>query len=287
MKRRFLATILGVSLAFCLTGCSCRHEWTSATCTAPKTCSSCGLTEGATLEHPWTEATCAQPKTCTGCGLTEGTKLTHTFGEEEHSKSDYVTATAIYTKTCSGCGIQSHHRNEALETFTDGKTFLMTPEEFTGRLSVMLREMQYILGEDQYFAALYHDTDADTFKLYIAKTDTDGETQIVGEFDLYDPEGNLLLPEQKDDANTLYKVHGTMQNKDSALLAALALWSTGDPADTLKDKALRFAKLNALSFQKMDVHKEINMYSLPWSRDISIKVSSKDASFYELTLKVQ
>ena len=32
------------------------HNWTDATCTAPKTCSTCGVTEGVALDHVWTNA---------------------------------------------------------------------------------------------------------------------------------------------------------------------------------------------------------------------------------------
>ncbi len=49
------------------------HSWEDATCTAPKTCLSCGEVSGNALGHTWTEATYANPKTCTQCGITEGT----------------------------------------------------------------------------------------------------------------------------------------------------------------------------------------------------------------------
>ncbi len=32
------------------------HDWTDATCTSPKTCSTCGVTEGVALDHVWTNA---------------------------------------------------------------------------------------------------------------------------------------------------------------------------------------------------------------------------------------
>lgn len=56
-----------------------KHEWLSATCTAPKTCSTCGKTEGEPLGHSWTSATCTAPKTCSTCGLTEGEPRAHTY----------------------------------------------------------------------------------------------------------------------------------------------------------------------------------------------------------------
>ena len=50
------------------------HSFSSATCTAPKTCS-CGATEGEANGHNWKDATYTSPKTCTVCGTTVGTPL--------------------------------------------------------------------------------------------------------------------------------------------------------------------------------------------------------------------
>ena len=62
----------------CLIGCDwftqpCEHEWTDATCTAPKTCSLCGATDGEAIGH--TEETVAgKAATCTEAGMTDGKK---------------------------------------------------------------------------------------------------------------------------------------------------------------------------------------------------------------------
>ena len=55
------------------------HSWVDATCTAPKTCTQCGATEGSVTSHNWSEATCAAPKTCSICGATEGNPAEHTL----------------------------------------------------------------------------------------------------------------------------------------------------------------------------------------------------------------
>ena len=96
------------------------HTWTDATCTAPKTCSVCNVTEGSALGHTggsatcteapvcsacgqtygkanghsWAGATCEAPKTCSACGTTEGKALGH----------DYSEATCTTAATCSKCG---------------------------------------------------------------------------------------------------------------------------------------------------------------------------------------
>ena len=55
------------------------HSWQDATCTIPKTCTSCGQTSGSALGHQWREATHQYPKTCTVCGTTEGTSLSQNW----------------------------------------------------------------------------------------------------------------------------------------------------------------------------------------------------------------
>lgn len=62
---------------FTLAGCGHTHEFADATCTAAKTCTECGETEGEPLGHNWKEADCENPKTCTRCGETEGKAISH------------------------------------------------------------------------------------------------------------------------------------------------------------------------------------------------------------------
>ena len=73
----------------------CQHKWTAATCTSPKTCSLCQVTEGAALGHSWTDATCTAPKICSVCKLTEGVALGHSWKD----------ATCTEAKTCSVCKV--------------------------------------------------------------------------------------------------------------------------------------------------------------------------------------
>lgn len=50
MKRLF-AMLLVLTMAVSMVGCGCNHQWQDATCQAPKTCTSCGETEGIVAEH--------------------------------------------------------------------------------------------------------------------------------------------------------------------------------------------------------------------------------------------
>lgn len=47
----------------------CKHTWKGATCTAPKTCTKCGIAEGGMLGHNWKTAVFPTPATCSACGV--------------------------------------------------------------------------------------------------------------------------------------------------------------------------------------------------------------------------
>ena len=72
----------------------CQHDWFDATCTEPKTCKTCGATEGEPAGHDWNAATCTAAKTCKACGTTEG----------EPNGHDWTDADCDTPKTCSVCG---------------------------------------------------------------------------------------------------------------------------------------------------------------------------------------
>lgn len=103
MKKRILFTAIATFCALLLTACGCSHEWTNATCDAPKTCTLCGKTQGDAGAHAWQDATCAAPRTCTNCGETQGEAMEHSWEE----------ATCAAPRTCAVCsategGIAEH-----------------------------------------------------------------------------------------------------------------------------------------------------------------------------------
>ena len=77
-----------------MSGCCLVHDWKDATCDTPKTCKTCGKTEGEALGHDFYDATCVLPKTCKVCGMETGEPLGHSFKE----------ATCQVLKTCTVCG---------------------------------------------------------------------------------------------------------------------------------------------------------------------------------------
>ena len=77
------------------------HSWSDATCTTPKTCTTCGVTEGEANGHNWADATCTAPKTCTTCGATEGEANGHAWAD----------ADCDTPKTCTTCGATEGEAN--------------------------------------------------------------------------------------------------------------------------------------------------------------------------------
>lgn len=69
------------------------HTWVDATCTEPRTCASCGETEGEPSGHKWTGGDCTTPEVCSVCGE-EGQKGEHTW----------TAATCTEMEHCSVCG---------------------------------------------------------------------------------------------------------------------------------------------------------------------------------------
>ena len=63
----------------------CTHQWSSATCTLPKTCTKCGATDGAAQGHKWQNATCQQAKKCSTCGTTEGSVGNHADANSDNA----------------------------------------------------------------------------------------------------------------------------------------------------------------------------------------------------------
>ena len=89
----------------------CEHEWTEATCTAPKTCTKCNATEGEAAAHDWAAATCTAPKTCKTCNETEGAPNGHTE----------VTIPAV-APTCTSTGLTEGKKCSVCNTVTKEQT---------------------------------------------------------------------------------------------------------------------------------------------------------------------
>lgn len=139
-KRVAIAAVAVVVAIFCLPmlfpQLFCTHKlWANATCTSPRTCKSCGKTEGEPLGHEWEEATCTTPKTCQRCGRTEGKSLGHQPGSWT-KEVDYIDATSKEIQECERCGEVVDTRNEKeFTSFVGDGVFSISPKGFIERLN--------------------------------------------------------------------------------------------------------------------------------------------------------
>lgn len=116
--KKFICLIIAITFCLSLTACGgCKHEWR--------------------------EANCTHPKTCLKCGKHSGEALGHDVGEWELVETDYRWGVNTYTKSCLRCGKVLDTKREDLESLHDGKGFLLTPEEFSERLSFCFNEFEY------------------------------------------------------------------------------------------------------------------------------------------------
>ena len=80
----FVLCCIAICLTFTLTGCflftkDCDHAYDNA-CDA--SCNECGETREVSA-HTYSDATCTASKTCTVCGATDGTALGHTAAKDD------------------------------------------------------------------------------------------------------------------------------------------------------------------------------------------------------------
>ena len=132
------------------------HNWISATCTAPKTCSACGTTEGEPLDHAWVDADCVTAKTCSVCGETEGEALGHAWVEDVCLKTCYICGATESTSvahtyengSCSICGAKQWDTDGdgVLEILTLGNSFSVDATEYSWQIAKSLGIDKVVVG---------------------------------------------------------------------------------------------------------------------------------------------
>ena len=94
LSREGITTDITVTLSAILLPI-CQHEWQSADCTAPTTCTACGEIKGEPLGHDMSAPDCDTASICMRCGATDGEPLGHTMTDPDCETP----------ATCSRCGI--------------------------------------------------------------------------------------------------------------------------------------------------------------------------------------
>lgn len=115
MKKCLVMSVAALILLALMTGCCLSHTWQEATCTAPKTCASCGAKEGEPLVHAWIAATCTNPKTCNTCHITEGEAKGHSIVQWVTKTEATCQAAGLAQGKCSICDAVMEKEIEILE----------------------------------------------------------------------------------------------------------------------------------------------------------------------------
>ena len=198
------------------------HDWVDATCDTPKVCTSCGETEGNPIAHDWATATCSIPETCLLCGDTRGDTLEHAAGDWKTSSTDMVAATVTSKKYCNVCGDEVDRKTVSLKQLHDGTHFLMSPKQFVERLEGQLDELS-----GNTLETMYGEVDGD----FACGITDDGEK--VGAF-LFTEGDGAITTEQRNDV-CFNKLLGTVDGQRNVARVLLALIETCDPAIDFDD----------------------------------------------------
>ena len=159
--KKLIVMILALAMVFSLAGCGCDHQWAEATCTAPKT--------------------------YTRCGETEGAALTHTSGELKVVSVDTENLTITQELSCARCGtvLETKEVSTGIAPL-DGKMQLSPSEWFT-----CLTTNIYQYGANQTLLAFPVESEDDALVLAVM---TLNDMKAV--FTFRDAEGNILTAEQ-------------------------------------------------------------------------------------------
>lgn len=248
MKKRITILCLSVLVCCLVSGCQCEHQWTDATCTVPKTCTLCEITEGDALghvwnaatceapetcsrcietrgiptDHIWVDPTCTTPKTCSVCATTEGQPLDHQAGGWEVTNTDFINAEITSKKHCNVCGNTLDRKTESLSTLHNGDYFLFSPNEFAERFNNKLKEFvgnSLTVGvgsKDNSFACALKDN-----------------TGVVGVFIFTDGK-DYISPEQKYTPCISYCL-GRVDGVENTTRALVAIIATCDPSLSMSE----------------------------------------------------
>lgn len=199
------------------------HRWDKATCTKPKTCVVCGQTKGEALGHHWVEATCSAPKTCSRCGATEGEALPHTPGDPEPA-ADYVNAVYTVTSVCTVCGDIVEQENVPMNSLLNDGKFLFSATEFTERLR------KYLEKESSHYLAILSSPPNETMGIVIDYFD-----EWVASV-LFTDETSFIQSGREDDRDISVMII-QFESDDSSDIAGtiLALVQACDPALSYSD----------------------------------------------------
>ena len=231
-KRAAIAAAVAVVIIFSLPilfpQLFCAHKlWANATCTRPRTCKSCGKTEGEPRGHEWEEATCTVPKICLRCGKTEGESLGHQPGSWT-TEVDYVDATSKEIRECERCGevVDTRNEKEITSFLGDGK-FSISPKGFIDRLNEEFSDIPNC-------SSMNADYELDDSGMGLELQIKNG-SKIAGIGGFFSDSSNPVLLSYLGSENCFKNIVMYFENSDYAAATALATIQAIDPTLSFSD----------------------------------------------------
>ena len=218
MKIRHFMILL-VILAVLFSGCAKdvpqasehQHTWSNATCTVPKTCSECGITEGDPVDHTW--ETVDGAVICSVCGAVDETAVVETrplYGvpveEGEAAVKQYLNLFAQNDVQNNAtfleddgwfygqCWDKNGH-SQFMKVRTDGSDFTVLDDGFAHNIHIVDNYIYYMLQNDSEYGIYRMKTSGeDKQKLF----DAYGSLQIVNDRIYYCSHYDCVYEEDED-----------------------------------------------------------------------------------------
>ncbi len=235
------------------------HSFADATCTVAKTCTTCGVTEGAALGHNFTDATCTAVKTCATCGITEGGYANHTW----------VNATCQAPKTCSYCkltegSVVDHAYKDGACTMCGGK------DPKVQQISDASYAYEVLLVAEEY-CELFADMIYDAWYFAIYKSDNySSGSSAISAFASYVGINSSIVTEAVDSylnalgysASDIYRLAALSTNGGALYVVDYALTKTGGFAGAQECLDEAKAKIQGLDkdYASVNAYSELTSY---------------------------
>lgn len=89
----------------------------------------------------WKDATCTEPRTCESCGKTDGDPLGHKLGDWKDDGFNSTFSERVYVKTCSRCEKTIERKTEEVTSFLENEKLTICPDTYSKVFEKRLREL--------------------------------------------------------------------------------------------------------------------------------------------------
>ena len=175
----------------------------------------------------WANATCTSPRTCKSCGKTEGEPLGHQPGSWT-TEVDYVDATSKEIRECEKCGEVVDTRNEKeITSFLGDGYFSISPKGFIDRLNEEFSDIPNC-------SSMNADYELDDSGMGLELQIKNG-SKIAGIGGFFSDSSNPVLLSYLGSENCFKNIVMYFENSDYAAATALATIQAIDPTLSFSD----------------------------------------------------